>query len=133
MIVESIAGKSLSSLKNDEFKEKTFLKKQVLGGVKLDKLIPEFFFSEGGEEVLGERHFDVQLAGGVILHQGKIAEMKTGEGKTLVSTLPAYLNSLSGKGFMWLLSMIIWLGTLNGWEKFLFFKDYWMCNLKHRN
>ena len=53
---------------------------------------------EAARRVLGERHFDVQLAGGIILHQGKIAEMKTGEGKTLVSTLPAYLNSLSGKG-----------------------------------
>ena len=93
--------KSLSSLKNEEFKEKThFLKKQVLSGIKLDKLIPESFslVREAAKRVLGERHFDVQLAGGVILHQGKIAEMKTGEGKTLVSTLPAYLNSLSGKG-----------------------------------
>ncbi len=93
--------KSLSSLKDGEFKEKThFFKKQVLGGVKLDKLIPESFslVREAAKRVLGERHFDVQLAGGVILHQGKIAEMKTGEGKTLVSTLPAYLNSLSGKG-----------------------------------
>ncbi len=93
--------KSLSSLKDEEFKEKThFLKKQVSNGVKLDKLIPESFslVREAAKRVLGERHFDVQLAGGVILHQGKIAEMKTGEGKTLVSTLPAYLNSLSGKG-----------------------------------
>ena len=66
----------------------------------MDKLIPESFslVREAAKRVLGERHFDVQLAGGVILHQGKIAEMKTGEGKTLVSTLPAYLNSLSGKG-----------------------------------
>ncbi len=93
--------KSLSSLKDEEFKEKThYLKKQVLSGAKLNKLIPESFslVREAAKRVLGERHFDVQLAGGVILHQGKIAEMKTGEGKTLVSTLPAYLNSLSGKG-----------------------------------
>ena len=93
--------KSLSSLKNEEFKEKThFLRKQVLNGVKLENLIPDSFslVREAAKRVLGERHFDVQLAGGVILHQGKIAEMKTGEGKTLVSTLPAYLNSLSGKG-----------------------------------
>ena len=92
---------SLSSLKDEEFKEKTHsLKKQVLGGEKLEKLIPESFslVREAARRVLGERHFDVQLAGGIILHQGKIAEMKTGEGKTLVSTLPAYLNSLSGKG-----------------------------------
>ena len=53
---------------------------------------------EAARRSLGERHYDVQLAGGLILHQGKIAEMKTGEGKTLVSTLPAYLNCLSGKG-----------------------------------
>ncbi len=92
---------SLSSLKDQEFKEKTYsLKKRVLNGEKLEKLIPESFalVREAAKRVLGERHFDVQLAGGIILHQGKIAEMKTGEGKTLVSTLPAYLNSLSGKG-----------------------------------
>ena len=66
----------------------------------MEKLIPESFslVREAAKRVLGERHFDVQLAGGIILHQGKIAEMKTGEGKTLVSTLPAFLNSLSGKG-----------------------------------
>ena len=92
---------SLSALKDHEFKEKTHnLKKQVLGGIKLEELIPESFslVREAAKRVLGERHFDVQLAGGIILHQGKIAEMKTGEGKTLVSTLPAYLNSLTGKG-----------------------------------
>ncbi len=92
---------SLSSLKNEEFKEKThFLKKQVLSGIKMEKLIPESFaiVREAAKRALGERHYDVQLAGGIILHQGKIAEMKTGEGKTLVSTLPAFLNSLSGKG-----------------------------------
>src|SRR5450432_2428070 len=53
---------------------------------------------EAGRRTLGMRHFDVQLIGGMVLHQGKIAEMKTGEGKTLVATLPAYLNALSGKG-----------------------------------
>tara|TARA_B100001057_G_scaffold494961_1_gene592751 strand:+ start:26 stop:2569 length:2544 start_codon:yes stop_codon:yes gene_type:complete len=93
--------KALSLLKDQEFKEKTAsLKKQVLNGVNLEKLIPESFslVREAARRVLGERHFDVQLAGGIILHQGKIAEMKTGEGKTLVSTLPAYLNSLNGKG-----------------------------------
>ena len=92
---------SLSGLRDQEFKEKTLsLKKQVSSGVKLEKLIPESFslVREAAKRVLGERHFDVQLAGGIILHQGKIAEMKTGEGKTLVSTLPAFLNSLGGKG-----------------------------------
>ncbi len=93
--------KALTSLKDQEFKEKThLLKKQVLGGMKMEELIPDSFslVREAARRVLGERHFDVQLAGGIILNQGKIAEMKTGEGKTLVSTLPAYLNSLNGKG-----------------------------------
>ena len=92
---------SLSSLKDQDFREKTYsLKKRVLNGEKLDNLIPDSFalVREAAKRVLGERHFDVQLAGGIILHQGKIAEMKTGEGKTLVSTLPAYLNSLNAKG-----------------------------------
>ena len=92
---------SLSGLRDHEFKEKTHsLRKQVSSGVKLEKLIPESFalVREAAKRVLGERHFDVQLAGGIILNQGKIAEMKTGEGKTLVSTLPAFLNSLGGKG-----------------------------------
>ena len=92
---------SISSLKDHELKEKThYLKKQVKDGLPIDELIPESFslVREAAKRVLNERHFDVQLAGGIILHQGKIAEMKTGEGKTLVSTLPAFLNSLNGKG-----------------------------------
>ncbi|MCU1254289.1 MAG: protein translocase subunit secA, partial [Candidatus Angelobacter sp.] len=66
----------------------------------LDELLPEAFAvaREGGRRVLNMRHFDVQLIGGIVLHQGKIAEMKTGEGKTLVATLPVYLNALSGDG-----------------------------------
>ena len=93
--------KSVSLLKDQDFKEKTHaLKKQALSGVSLEKLIPDSFslVREAAKRVLNERHFDVQLAGGIILHQGKIAEMKTGEGKTLVSTLPAFLNSLNKKG-----------------------------------
>ena len=88
-------------LKDEEFKEKTYqLRKNIADGRKLDLIIPEAFslVREAAKRTLGERHFDVQLAGGIILHSGKIAEMKTGEGKTLVSTLPAYLNSLTGKG-----------------------------------
>jgi len=88
-------------LKDEEFKEKTYqLRKNIVDGRKLDLIIPEAFslVREAAKRTLGERHFDVQLAGGIILHSGKIAEMKTGEGKTLVSTLPAYLNSLTGKG-----------------------------------
>ncbi len=69
-------------------------------GESLDALLPEAFATvrEGGKRVLKMRHFDVQLMGGIALHQGKIAEMRTGEGKTLVATLPVYLNSLAGKG-----------------------------------
>ena len=81
-------------LKTAEFKER------VKNGEKLEDLLPETFAyaREAAFRTLGERHYDVQLLGGIILHQGKIAEMKTGEGKTLVSTLPAYLNALTEKG-----------------------------------
>ena len=92
---------SIKSLSDGEFKEKTLnLKRSVQEGGSLDSVIAESFalVREAAKRTLGERHYDVQLAGGIILHQGKIAEMKTGEGKTLVSTLPAYLNSLTGKG-----------------------------------
>ena len=91
----------IALLKDSEIKEKTFLlKKNLKEGRSLDSIIPESFalVRESARRVLNERHYDVQLAGGIILHQGKIAEMKTGEGKTLVSTLPAYLNALTGKG-----------------------------------
>ena len=92
----------IKSLTESQIKEKTAnLKKNVQNGsIKLDEIIPESFalVREAAKRTLGERHYDVQIAGGLILHQGKIAEMKTGEGKTLVSTLPAFLNSLSGKG-----------------------------------
>ena len=103
-IVEAINNKErdIKSLSEADFKEKTFnFKKNAQNGtLSLDKIIPESFalVREAAKRTLGERHYDVQLAGGLILHKGKIAEMKTGEGKTLVSTLPAYLNSLSGKG-----------------------------------
>ena len=92
---------SIKSLSDGEFKEKTLnLKRSVQEGKLLNDIIPESFalVREAAKRTLGERHYDVQLAGGIILHKGKIAEMKTGEGKTLVSTLPAYLNSLTGKG-----------------------------------
>ncbi|MGR3277021.1 preprotein translocase subunit SecA [Acaryochloris marina NIES-2412] len=80
--------------KTDEFKDR------LKNGETLDDLLPETFavVREASKRVLGMRHFDVQLLGGMILHDGQIAEMKTGEGKTLVSTLPAYLNALTGKG-----------------------------------
>ena len=94
--------KEIKSLTESDFKEKTanFKKKAQNGSLKLNEIIPETFalVREAAKRTLGERHYDVQLSGGLILHSGKIAEMKTGEGKTLVSTLPAYLNSLTGKG-----------------------------------
>ena len=102
-ILEAINNKEneLKSLTEADFKEKTFnLKKNAQNkSFKIDEIIPESFalVREAAKRTLGERHYDVQLAGGLILHKGKIAEMKTGEGKTLVSTLPAYLNSLTGR------------------------------------
>jgi len=89
------------NLKDEDLKAKThFLKKNLKDGRTLDQIIPESFalVREAARRVLNERHYDAQLIGGIFLHQGKIAEMKTGEGKTLVSTLPAYLNALTEKG-----------------------------------
>ena len=76
------------------------LKRRLEKGEPLDHILPEAFAvcREAGRRVLGMRHFDVQLIGGMVLHRGGIAEMKTGEGKTLVATLPVYLNALEGKG-----------------------------------
>ena len=91
----------ISKLSDDELRNKTAdFRVRVQDGETLDELLPEAFavVREASKRVLGMRHFDVQLIGGIILHQGRIAEMKTGEGKTLVATLPAYLNALSGKG-----------------------------------
>ncbi len=103
-IIEAINNKEnqIKSLSEAEFKEKTFNYKKNAqnGSLNLEEIIPESFalVREAAKRTLGERHYNVQLAGGLILHNGKIAEMKTGEGKTLVSTLPAYLNSLKGEG-----------------------------------
>ena len=91
----------ISKLTDEELKNKpNILKKEIEEGKTLDELLPEAFavVREASKRVLGMRHFDVQLIGGIILHQGRIAEMKTGEGKTLVATLPVYLNALTGKG-----------------------------------
>ncbi|NLW07363.1 MAG: preprotein translocase subunit SecA [Clostridia bacterium] len=91
----------MQSLKDSELQAKTQeFRRRLDGGETLDELLPEAFavVREASRRVLGLRHFDVQLMGGIVLHQGKIAEMKTGEGKTLVATLPAYLNALSGRG-----------------------------------
>ena len=103
-IIEAINNKEneIKSLTEADFKEKTFnFKKNAQNGsLDINKIIPESFalVREAAARTLGERHYDVQLAGGLILHKGKIAEMKTGEGKTLVSTFPAYLNSLTAQG-----------------------------------
>jgi len=91
----------LSQLSDEQLKAQTGLFKERLAqGEALDDLLPEAFATvrEASKRVLGMRHFDVQLVGGMVLHQGKIAEMKTGEGKTLVATLPSYLNALTGRG-----------------------------------
>ena len=91
----------VSVLEAGQFPERTeLLRKRYEGGETLDDLLPEAFAltREAAKRTLGQRHFDVQILGGIVLHQGKIAEMKTGEGKTLVATLPVYLNSLSGHG-----------------------------------
>ncbi len=91
----------ISELTDEELKAKTEYFKELLeDGQTLDDILPEAFavVREASKRVTGLRHFDVQLIGGIILHQGRIAEMRTGEGKTLVATLPAYLNALTGKG-----------------------------------
>ena len=91
----------LQSLTDDELKAKTDeYKKRYQNGATLDSLIPEAFATvrEASRRVLNKRHFDVQLLGGMVLHEGKIAEMRTGEGKTLTATAPLYLNALTGKG-----------------------------------
>jgi preprotein translocase subunit SecA len=91
----------MAKLTDDQIREKTIsFKERVAAGESLDSILPEAFalVREAGKRVLNMRHFDVQLIGGMVLHQGKIAEMKTGEGKTLVATLPCYLNALTGRG-----------------------------------
>jgi preprotein translocase subunit SecA len=102
-LVDEINGleREFQALSDAELKAKTTeFKERLNEGDDLDDLLPEAFAAvrEAGRRVLGQRHYDVQLIGGMVLHQGKIAEMKTGEGKTLVATLPLYLNSLTGRG-----------------------------------
>ena len=91
----------MEKLSDHELRGKTeYFKQELANGKTLDDILPEAFavVREASKRALGMRHFDVQLIGGIILHQGRIAEMKTGEGKTLVATLPVYLNALEGKG-----------------------------------
>jgi preprotein translocase subunit SecA len=92
---------SISSLSDEDLKARTsWLKERLKKGETLDDILPDAFATvrEAGKRVLGQRHYDVQLIGGLVLHKGMIAEMRTGEGKTLVATLPVYLNALSGEG-----------------------------------
>jgi len=111
-------------LSDAELRAKTGeFKARLKAGSSLDELLPEAFAAvrEAAKRTIGQRHFDVQLIGGIVLHQGKIAEMKTGEGKTLVATLPFYLNSLSGRGCH--------LATVND---YLARRDpYWMGSIYH--
>ena len=98
--IESLRD-DMMALTDEQLKDKTKeYKTRLAQGETLDDLLPEAYATvrEAGRRVLNMEHFRVQLIGGIILHQGRIAEMKTGEGKTLVSTLPAYLNALEGKG-----------------------------------
>ena len=91
----------IEKLSDNQLKDKTsYFKEKLKNGKNLNDILVEAFavVREAAKRTIGQRHFDVQLIGGVCLHQGKIAEMKTGEGKTLVSTLAAYLNSLDGGG-----------------------------------
>ncbi len=102
-VVDQINGleAEFEKLSDDALKQKTEeLAKRAMGGESLDDILPEAFANcrEAAKRALGLRAFDVQLVGGIFLHQGNIAEMKTGEGKTLVATFPAYLNALAGKG-----------------------------------
>ena len=115
----------LQKLSDEELKAKTpELQKRIAGGETLDKVLPEAFAvcREASRRVLGMRHYDVQLIGGMVLHLGKIAEMRTGEGKTLVATLPTYLNALEGKGVHVITVNdylarrdAAWMGKLYGW------------------
>ncbi len=98
--IEALSGK-YSVLTDDEMRAQTdILKKRLADGETLDDILPDAFalVREAADRVLGTRHYRVQLIGGILIHQGRIAEMKTGEGKTQVATLPAYLNALTGKG-----------------------------------
>ena len=98
--IEALAGK-YSAMSDDEMQAQTpILKQRLANGETLDDILPDAFalVREAADRVLGTRHYRVQLIGGIIIHQGRIAEMKTGEGKTQVATLPAYLNALTGKG-----------------------------------
>ena len=114
---EKLSDQQLNA-KTKEFKDR------IAGGEKLDNILPEAFATvrEASKREIGQRHYDVQILGGIVLHQGKIAEMKTGEGKTLVATMPLYLNALEGKG--------VHLITVN--DYLARFQGEWMGRIYHR-
>jgi preprotein translocase subunit SecA len=116
----ALEGKYLP-MSDDELRGQTdVLRARLAAGETLDDIMPDAFavVREAAKRTLGQRHFDVQLMGGQVLHSGKIAEMKTGEGKTLVATLAVYLNALSGKGVTSSRSMIISRSaTAAGWAR----------------
>ena len=128
LIVEKInlLEPEIKALTDEKFPQKTQeFKLKIKNGAKLEDLIPETFacVREAARRTLSERHYDVQLLGGIILHQGKIAEMKTGEGKTLAATLPAYLNVIAGKS-VHIVTVNDYLAKRDsplGWEKCLIF------------
>jgi preprotein translocase subunit SecA len=112
----------------ERLKEKTAeLKDKLAKGEVLDNILPEAFalVREAGKRTLNQRHFDCQLVGGIALHQGRIAEMKTGEGKTLAATLPLYLNALEGKGchLITVNDYLIKRDTV-GWGRFTIYSAY---------
>src|SRR5690242_7855007 len=98
-VINELAPK-YSKMKDGELQKQTDILKKRLVKESLDAILPDAFalVREVSTRTLGQRHFDVQLMGGIVLHEGSVAEMKTGEGKTLVATLPLYLNALTGKG-----------------------------------
>ena len=112
--VKALSDEALRA-KTDEFKGR------LENGEQLDDILPEAFavVREASVRTLKMRHFDVQLMGGIVLHHGRIAEMKTGEGKTLVATLAAYLNALEGKGVHVTVNDYLAKGTQNGWVRFM--------------
>jgi len=117
--------RDFEKLSDSDLKDKTQeFKDRLTGGEKLEGILPEAFATvrEASKREIGQRHFDVQVLGAVVLHQGKIAEMKTGEGKTLVATMPLYLNALEGKG--------VHLVTVN--DYLARFQGEWMGRIYHR-
>ena len=112
-------------LSDEELKNKTLeFRSRLKEGETLDDILPEAFATvrEAAKRTLGQRHYDVQLIGGIVLHKGMIAEMKTGEGKTLVATLAAYLNAIEQKG-VHVVTVTITLpyAMPNGWDRFTVF------------